>query len=71
MQITTHPVWIALKSLPYLMETPYDGNEQLFNKLYANVLGTHLLSQYPTISNVLNEWKNTRALDAELEKMSL
>jgi len=68
LQITTHPVWITLKSLPYLMENPYDGNEQLFNKLYANVLGTHLLSQYPTISNVLNEWKNTGALDAELEK---
>ena len=68
LQITTHPVWIALKSLPYLMENPYDGNEQLFNKLYANVLGTHLLSQYPTISNVLNEWKNTGALAAELEK---
>lgn len=68
LQITTHPVWIALKSLPYLMENPYDGNEQLFNKLYANVLGTHLLSQYPSISNVLNEWKNTEALDAELEK---
>lgn len=68
LQITTHPAWIALKSLPYLMENPYDGNEQLFNKLYANVLGTHLLSQYPTISNVLNEWKNTGSLAAELEK---
>lgn len=68
LQITTHPAWIALKSLPYLMENPYDGNEQLFNKLYANVLGTHLLSQYPTISNVLNEWKNSGALSSELEK---
>jgi hypothetical protein len=68
LQITTHPVWIALKSLPYLMENPYDGNEQLFNKLYANVLGTHLLSQYPTISNVLDEWKNSGSLAAELDK---
>lgn len=68
LQITSHPAWIALKSLPYLMENPYDGNEQLFNKLYANVLGTHLLSQYPTISNVLVEWKNTGSLDAELDK---
>ena len=68
LQVTTHPVWIALKSLPYLMENPYDGNEQLFNKLYANVLGTHLLSQYPTISNVLDEWKNTGSLAAELDK---
>jgi hypothetical protein len=67
-QLTTHPVWIALKSLPYLMEYPYDGNEQVFNKMYANVLGTHLLTQYPTISNVLDEWKNSGALVSPLEE---
>lgn len=67
-QLTTHPAWIALKSLPYLMEFPYDCNEQLFNKLYANALGTHLLTEYPSISNVLNEWKNAGTLGSALEK---
>jgi len=68
LQLTSNPTWIALKSLPYLMEFPYDCNEQLFNKLYANVLGTHLLTQYPAISNVLDEWKNDSGLWSELEK---
>ena len=68
LQLTSNPAWIALKSLPYLMEYPYDCNEQLFNKLYANVLGTHLLTQYPTISKVLDEWKKTGSLVSELEK---
>jgi uncharacterized protein YfaS (alpha-2-macroglobulin family) len=67
LQLTSHPIWIALKSLPYLMEFPYDGNEHLFNKLYANVLGTHLLSGYPAISNVLDEWRNSTSLLPELE----
>lgn len=67
-KLTTHPAWIALKSLPYLMEYPYDCNEQLFNKLYANILGTHLLTEYPSISNVLDEWKNSGGLVSELEK---
>lgn len=68
LQLTSNPAWIAIKSLPYLMEFPYDCNEQLFNKLYANVLGTHLLTQYPTISKVINEWKNSGSLVSELEK---
>ncbi len=68
LEFTTNPAWYAVKSLPYLMEYPYDCTEQIFSRYYANSLAASVANQYPGIRQVLDQWKDTDALDAELTK---
>ncbi|MGB0950240.1 MAG: alpha-2-macroglobulin family protein, partial [Marinirhabdus sp.] len=42
LEVTSNPAWYAVQALPYLMEYPYDCNEQMFSKLYANTLAGHI-----------------------------
>lgn len=56
LQVTTNPLWEAVLALPYLMEYPYDCNEQLLNKLYAHAISNHLIQHNLTIKNVIQEW---------------
>ncbi|MEJ7661767.1 MAG: hypothetical protein WKG07_20390 [Hymenobacter sp.] len=37
--MTANPAWYAVQSLPYLMEYPYECSEQVFSRLYANLVG--------------------------------
>ena len=55
-------------ALPYLMEYPYECSEQIFNRLYANVLARHIANSDPKIRKVFDQWKGTPALDSPLEK---
>lgn len=68
MDFTSNPVWLAIKSLPYLMEYPYDCSEQIFNRFYANRIARSMLDSNPKISNIFASWKGNDALDSELEK---
>lgn len=68
MDFTSNPVWLAVKSLPYLMEYPYDCSEQIFNRFYANRIARSILDSHPKISKVFASWKDTDALESELEK---
>ena len=68
LEFTSNPAWYAVKSLPYLMEYPYDCTEQIFSRYYANSLASAVANEYPEIRQVLDQWKNTDALDAELTK---
>lgn len=68
MDFTSNPVWLAVKSLPYLMEYPYDCSEQIFNRFYANRIARSILDSHPKISSIFASWKDTDALDRELEK---
>ena len=67
-QMTSNPAWYAVMSLPYLMEYPHECSEQVFNRLYANALGQHIVSSDPKIERVFEQWRNTDALDSPLEK---
>ncbi|ACB75438.1 alpha-2-macroglobulin family protein [Opitutus terrae] len=67
-QMTSQPAWYAVMALPYLMEFPYECSEQVFNRLYANVLARHIANSDPKIRRVFDLWKNTPALDSPLEK---
>ncbi|MDR0831033.1 MAG: TonB-dependent receptor plug domain-containing protein [Prevotellaceae bacterium] len=64
LEITANPLWIAVMSLPYLREFPYECSEQLFSRLYGNILSTHILNQNPKIKRVFDEWNNVGALRA-------
>jgi uncharacterized protein YfaS (alpha-2-macroglobulin family) len=68
LEMTSNPAWYAVQALPYLMEYPYECNEQTFSRYYANVLANHITNSNPRIQEVFNQWKNTDALLSNLEK---
>lgn len=68
LEITSNPAWYAVQALPYLMEYPYQCNEQTFSRYYANALAQHITKSSPKIEAVFNQWKSTDALLSNLEK---
>jgi TonB-dependent SusC/RagA subfamily outer membrane receptor len=67
-EITSNPVWIALQSLPYLIEFPHECAEQTFSRYYANALGSHILNSHPEIKAVFDQWSSSDQLISNLEK---
>ncbi len=67
-QMVSQPAWYAVMALPYLMEYPYECSEQIFNRLYANSLASHIAGADPKIRRIFDQWKATPALDSPLEK---
>lgn len=68
LEITSNPAWYAVQALPYLMEFPYECNEQTFSKYYANTLASHIATSNPRIKQVFEQWANSDALLSNLEK---
>ena len=71
LEYTSNPAWYAVQALPYMMEYPHDCNEQIFSRLYANSLASHIANANPRINRVFDSWKNTpnsAALLSNLEK---
>lgn len=74
LEMTSNPAWYAVQALPYLMEYPYECNEQTFSRYYANALASHIANSNPRIQEVFNQWastgsaNNTDALLSNLEK---
>lgn len=68
LEITSNPAWYAVQALPYLMEYPYDCNEQTFARYYSNALAQHIVTSNPKIEAVFNQWKSQEALLSNLEK---
>ncbi|TCK68546.1 alpha-2-macroglobulin family protein [Winogradskyella wandonensis] len=68
LEITSNPAWYAVQALPYLMEYPYDCNEQTFSRYYANALAQHIVNSNPRIETVFNQWASQDALISNLEK---
>ncbi|MDJ0365000.1 MG2 domain-containing protein [Hymenobacter sp. H14-R3] len=56
LEMTANPAWYAVQSLPYLMEYPYECSEQVFSRLYANLLAAQILKANPRFKAVLAEW---------------
>ncbi|MCX7550733.1 alpha-2-macroglobulin family protein [Xanthomarina sp. F2636L] len=68
LEMTSNPAWYAVQALPYLMEYPYDCNEQIFSRFYANSLASHIANSNPRIQEVFNQWRSSDALLSNLEK---
>ena len=68
LEITSNPAWYAVLALPYLMEYPYECNEQTFARYYANSLASHIANVNPCIREVFDQWANSDALISNLEK---
>lgn len=72
LEITSNPAWYAVQALPYLMEYPYECNEQTFSRYYANALASHIANSNPRIQEVFKQWATSTgsatALISNLEK---
>ena len=67
-QAVSHPLWLTLKALPYLMEYPHECAEQLFHRLYANMVAQRVLTSHPKVRKVLESWREREGLLSPLEK---
>lgn len=74
LEFTPNPIWLAVLSLPYMMEYPYECSEQIFSRYYSNAIGTYLANSDPKIKAVFEQWKrdaqngNGDAFQSELDK---
>ncbi|MBK9012788.1 MAG: hypothetical protein IPM82_01135 [Saprospiraceae bacterium] len=70
LEFTQNPAWYAVQALPYLMEYPYECNEQIFSRYYANSLATSVANSHPKIKAVFDRWRNYEpdALKSNLSK---
>jgi len=59
LEFTSNPVWYAIQALPYLMEYPYECNEQIFSRYYANSIASFVANSNPKIRSVFDSWKNS------------
>jgi TonB-dependent SusC/RagA subfamily outer membrane receptor len=57
LEYTSNPAWLALQSLPYLMEFEHECAEQVFSRYYANSIATHVLNSNPKIAEVFAAWR--------------
>jgi len=70
LEFTSNPAWYAIQALPYLIEYPYECNEQIFSRYYANSIASHIANSNPKIKRVFDSWQNITpdALLSNLEK---
>src|SRR5690606_27193247 len=67
-EMTTNPIWYAIFSLPYLREFPYECSEQIFAKLYGNLISQHIINSNPKIKAVFDDWNAKGELVSKLEQ---
>lgn len=66
-EITTNPIWFAVMSVPYLRTYPYECSEQLFSRLYGNMLSTYIMNSSPKIKTIFDEWNAKETASNPLE----
>jgi uncharacterized protein YfaS (alpha-2-macroglobulin family) len=66
-EMTTNPLWFAIFSLPYLREYPYECSEQVFSRLYGNLISENIISSQPKIKAVFDDWNRKGELKSKLE----
>jgi uncharacterized protein YfaS (alpha-2-macroglobulin family) len=64
LEYTGNPAWLAVQSLPYLIEYPYECAEQVFNRYYATALAAHIVAQSPKIKTIFDRWKMESSLSS-------
>ncbi|MET3732686.1 alpha-2-macroglobulin family protein [Moheibacter stercoris] len=67
-EMTTNPIWYAVFSLPYLREYPYECSEQVFSRMYGNLISQHIINSNPKIKTVFDDWNAKGELKSKLEQ---
>ncbi|WP_299519391.1 alpha-2-macroglobulin family protein, partial [uncultured Flavobacterium sp.] len=57
LEYTSNPTWLALQSLPYLMEFQHECAEQTFSRYYGNFIATEIINSNPKIAALFETWK--------------
>ncbi|WP_264553382.1 alpha-2-macroglobulin family protein [Flavobacterium sp. N2038] len=68
LEYTSNPSWIAIQSLPYLMEYEHECAEQTFARFYANALASEIIPSNPKIATVFEDWRKNGKLNSKLEE---
>ncbi len=71
LEFSSNPMWYALQSLPYMMDYYAEDNAQIFSRLYANLIGTHIVNSNAQTREIISSWlsaEDGRALVSNLEK---
>jgi TonB-dependent SusC/RagA subfamily outer membrane receptor len=68
LEYTSNPSWIAIQSLPYLMEYEHECAEQTFARFYANALASEIISSNPKIASLFETWRKNGKLNAKTEE---
>ena len=68
LELTANPTWFAVMSLPYLREFPHECSEQLFSRLYGNMLSTYIMNSSPKIKKVFDEFNDKETPNNPLEE---
>ena len=68
LEYTSNPTWLAIQSLPYLMEYEHECAEQTFARFYANALASEVISSNPKIAAVFEGWRKNGKLNSKLEE---
>ncbi len=66
-EMTTNPIWYAIFSLPYLREYPYECAEQVFSRLYGNMISEKVINSNPKIKVVFDDWNKKGELKSKLQ----
>ena len=65
-EMTANPIWNAVFALPYLREYPYECAEQVFSRLYGNMVSEKILNDNPKIKAVFDDWNKKGELKSKL-----
>ena len=57
LEFTSNPAWYAVQALPYVVEATSECSEQVFTRLYANLLAQKIATSNPRIKEVFELWK--------------
>ncbi|OWP74884.1 alpha-2-macroglobulin family protein [Flavobacterium oreochromis] len=66
-EYTSNPTWLAIQSLPYLMEYEHECAEQTFSRLYANTIASKIIEGQPKIAEVFEKWRNEPNKKSKIE----
>ncbi|MCZ8198053.1 MAG: carboxypeptidase-like regulatory domain-containing protein [Flavobacterium sp.] len=68
LEYTSNPTWLAIKSLPYLMEFEHGCAEQTFARFYSNALASEIIDSNTKIATVFTTWRNNNKSGSKLEE---
>ena len=67
LEYTSNPMWIALQSLPYLMNYEHECSEQVFAKYYANCIAEKIITSNPKIEKLFQKWHGEKSVESKLK----
>ena len=67
-EATSHPLWLAIQSLPYLKDVKYENSISYTNALFSNLLAQKIVKDNPKIKRVFDKWRNTKS---KIDKQAL